>query len=678
MEIIHSPAAVHPHCVDIVVVHDYDETTENWTYKDEKEVLRQEIDNIMSKVKRSKAQKEPENASLASREERKDSKLDLNKPRPGDPKASSGPKAPEDPVKEPESPIGAKTGRAIAVEAEPPSPHHAETPRGPQPAAEGHLGTEIREGSVSARQGSTRTSSPARAVSGPNWLLDAEMLPKALPGARVLAFSYPKLRPKEGGQADYFDRAAQGLLDELAKHQRPEDANSLIPVVFIGAGFGGLVVQKAISLATPNPNTDAESETAKSTIQEKSTEPEKNPADLSHIADIIFLDTPFPDGSGSKYTFPANSNVRMCAIISVMEKMESQWKGLTISMIWNEFWESLSRLAPDTRTTWFYSTSRAHPPRPAIAAEGLQVTFNPVSAPRLRRLSNFPNSGDKIYSRIVECLCYHLMLKAVTDSRLRRLQSDLMKGDVPVNLTTSDERGRTLLHLAATAGNPTGVNLLLGSKANTQAQDPSGRTPLHHAIRMFCECADQAAGSGNETKQDHFKDVIKQLLNHTRKTELYNSRDQWGLTPIDLIHDSQEPCACSPPPCRHAAIRELLESHQPIIRKRAEEQAEDPWRGWSPPDDGPARKACIQARATLAEFYESTEDAAGAGQVLADFESPSILDLIYQKDQGPVKILSKLKERHVGDICCRWIHIPANNVSIGQVGHTSFKLFSLN
>ncbi|KAK3381256.1 hypothetical protein B0H63DRAFT_475184 [Podospora didyma] len=589
MEILHFPKAMQSHYLDIVVVHDHDETTDSWAYRDAEQVLRKEIDNIKMKVK----------------------------PKPADPKASNH----------------------LSV---------AETGLG---------ATELE---------SSRASSPARFATGSNWLSDAGMLPKMLPGARVLAFSYPKLRPKEGGQAGYFKRAAAELLSELAKARRSENAHIVVPVVFIGAGFGGLVIQIAIALAAP-----AAAERAKSTTKENTAEPDKGVSlGLDQVADVIFLDTPFPDGSGHerlKRFFPANSNLRMCAIVQVMEKMEAQWKGLTVEKIWNEFWESLGRLAPETRVTWFYQSQRpanvasVRLPSAALGPISQTITLNPIIQQRLRRLTNFPNSSDKAYTRIVTCLRNHLMFKAAIDSRLKQLQSDLMKGsDIPVNLNTTDERGRTPLHLATMAVNPAGVNLLLGNHADTQARDPSGQTPLHHAIRIFCEGADLEAA-----RQDQVKDVISQLLDYTRKTELHTNRDKSGLSPKDLIHDSREPCSSFPAPCRHAAIRELLESHQPIVRRRSEEQVEDPWRGWGPPHNELARRACTQARAILAEFYESTAgDATETGQLLADLDAPNILDLIYRKEQGPVRILSKLTERHViskGDVCCRWIHVPANN-----------------
>jgi hypothetical protein len=665
---LHALKEMTTHYVDIVVIHDYDETTDNWVYyQDAERLLRQQVDNIKMEVTHVKQGAE---AKLLGGHDpdRRGSKVDLH-----DPQSSNPPPQLHTETGNTTSEIPSAS-HPVAVEARPTKASDVTSSLRPIP--EEHLQVRARWDSVSGPQidlNPTRTPSPTRPDSACNWLSDAEMLPKTLPGARVLAFSYPKLRTKEGGQAGFFERAAKELLTELAKARESDKSQSHIPLVLVAAGFGGLVVQRAIALRAAKPVPVVQK--GESPNQEKAADPELERLtlpDLAQTTDIVFFDTPFPDGKKEealKGFFPKNIDVRMRAIVQIMERMEVERKGLTVEKVWDEFWKHLGRSGQETRISWFYSAGPEKLPR-STSLDSRTITLNPLFSQRRRRLTNFPNSSDKSYKRVIACLRKNLMVKAVGDKRHTQLRLDLMKGDFPVNPNTADERGRTLLHLAVLAANPEAVNLLLGNGAKTQAQDLLGRTPLHHAILMFCQGADQESEitGSHETQQDYLKsiqDIISQLLDYTRKTELHSGRDKDGAAPKDLIHDSQAQCPGSSVPCRHCVIRKLLENHQPIMRKHAVEQPQDPWRGWSPPKRGLAYNACVQARAIVAEFYETAGDKADAKVLLADFDSPNIFDLIYRKDQGPVKVLSKMTARHVvakGDVCCRWIHVPANNV----------------
>ncbi|KAK0730918.1 hypothetical protein B0H67DRAFT_54411 [Lasiosphaeris hirsuta] len=656
LEVVVSPLQGQPHYIDIVAVHDYDETTANWTYKDKEQVLRQEIDNI--RLKKNKLQDEAERASLVSHEDRVS---DVGKEREAvrrDTAGSSDTRATD---------LGPKLQFLRKSKKAKQSPTTRLGVAGIQTEKhydDEHLGAEGREpGSNRPTEvGSSRASSTYGRISGPNWLQDTTMLPRTLPGARVLTFTYPKLNlGSESDQSDYLDKAASSLLNALGGARQPEECEK-VPVVFIGAGFGGIIVQKMITLAASKEALSAKEK--ESQAAGKGVETERPPLTLDHIANVIFLDTSFPEEEDGDFKgfFPANVNVRMCAIVEVMEEME--WKDTDVESVWNEFWTSLCQGGHDTRLLWFHSTGRAHgvpKKRVLLSEDGCSqvITLHPLSLHRLRRLTSFPSLDDPGYKCIISRMCDDLMLKAVRNQKLKDLQSDLMRAGSSVN--AKDERGLSLLHRAAIAPNPVGVNMLLGNQANSQARNLSGQTPLHYAIKMFCK-----DDPGDEATQEQLKKIIAQLLDFTRKSELYNSRDDEGMAPQDLLHDARE-CSCYPDPCRHDPIRELLNSHQPIVSHRLEERKDKPWKGWSPPDpDGLANKACVRSKAIVAEFYDrdGLGDSREDRQLLADYYVPSVLDLVYQKGLGPAKILSKLAERHViqkGDVCCRWIHVPANN-----------------
>ncbi|KAK3362425.1 hypothetical protein B0T25DRAFT_6339 [Lasiosphaeria hispida] len=658
LEVVVLPVQNQPHYVDIVAVHDYDETTANWTYKDKEQVLRQEIDNI--RLKKNKLQDEAERASLISHEDRVS---DVGREKEAVRRDTAGSSDTRAADLAPKLQFLRKSKKAK------PSPTARLGVAGLQTEKhdDEHLGAESREPGSNrpTEAGSSRASSTYGRISGPNWLQDTTMLPRTLPGARVLTYTYPKLNlSSESDQSDYLDKAASSLLNALGGARQSAEDSDRVPIVFIGAGFGGIIVQKMIALAASKEALNASDKESQATGKGKSAEMERLPLILDHIASVIFLDTSFPEeeSEDSKGFFPANVNVRMCAIVEVMEEME--WKDSDVESVWNEFWTALCQRGHDARVLWFHSTGRTHgvpKKRVLLSEDGCSqvITLHPLSIHRLRRLTSFPSPDDSGYKCIASRMCDDLMLRAVRNQKFKDLQLDLMRAGSSVN--AKDERGLSLLHRAATAPNPVGVNMLLGNQANSQVRDLSGQTPLHRAIRMFCK-----DDPGDEATQEQLKKIIAQLLDFTRKSELYNSRDNDGMAPHDLLHDTRE-CSCYPDPCKHDPIRELLNSHQPIVSHRLEERKDKPWKGWGPPaSDGLAHKACVRSKAIVAEFYDrdGLGDSREDRQLLADYYVPSVLDLVYQKGLGPAKILSKLAERHViqkGDVCCRWIHVPANN-----------------
>jgi hypothetical protein len=196
---------------------------------------------------------------------------------------------------------------------------------------------------------------------GTNWLNDAQMLPSLLPGARIQTFSYPRLNLKsirnKSEQTKYIDNAAERLNIELEKVRPPKDYGN-IPIIFIGAGFGGMVVQRAITMAATPNNTSKDGTT--SGAADATIVPKKS------LAHIVFLDTPFPNVTGElEGSFPSNSNARVGAILKKMKR----WEGPNVDSIWQGFWESLCRPQQEVRVLWLYSANRrdlsskkVHPP----------------------------------------------------------------------------------------------------------------------------------------------------------------------------------------------------------------------------------------------------------------------------------------------------------------------------
>lgn len=344
-----------PHLVDVVAVHDYDETSVNWAYRDKDAILQQRINDVRAEKSKLEASgilpdvfdergrrtllTEPGRLATAGT-------ASLVPPQPAITRAPSL----QDVSKKMES-----------------------APRSGMPPPN-FLSPEVHNvgSSKNTDAGSSRGSSPGRAT-GPNWLQDADMLPRSLPGARVFGFSYLDRHLKkllrddaeEDKRSDFIDRAASELLRELGK-ARASTACKDVPIVFIGAGFGGVVVQRAITSAVTKIDHSAEptGKLAESTAQTANSfqddqAPEFLPLHLNQIADVIFLDTPFPrkEGIGLANFFPPDAaSLRATRIIRMANRMESEWDVPGIDKIWNQFWSTLCRQGHATRISWFYSS----------------------------------------------------------------------------------------------------------------------------------------------------------------------------------------------------------------------------------------------------------------------------------------------------------------------------------
>lgn len=86
--------------------------------------------------------------------------------------------------------------------------------------------------------------SPSRKPPKPTilWLKDEDMLPGKIRNARIMQFSYPStIEDLEGSKETTLGSIAKALHDNLQERGR-----LVKPVVFIGHGFGGIVVEKTL------------------------------------------------------------------------------------------------------------------------------------------------------------------------------------------------------------------------------------------------------------------------------------------------------------------------------------------------------------------------------------------------------------------------------------------------
>lgn len=146
---------------------------------------------------------------------------------------------------------------------------------------------------------------------------DAHMIPAAFPGARILSFTYPKISAEIANE--YLDKVAQKLLESLVKAREKLPSNTT-PIVLIGYGFGGLVLQKLLVLAAAADEKNAEASQV-----------------LSMTAGLVFLDTPFPatkqDEKTETPSFPSPNGRQE----RIMRKLKEFGNKLDIETLWESF-----------------------------------------------------------------------------------------------------------------------------------------------------------------------------------------------------------------------------------------------------------------------------------------------------------------------------------------------------
>ncbi|KAL2192756.1 hypothetical protein P885DRAFT_46878, partial [Corynascus similis CBS 632.67] len=118
---------------------------------------------------------------------------------------------------------------------------------------------------------------------GVNWLSDPEMLPREIPGARVMCYTY-KSTENVASPSQYLATLAEDLIKRLVSKRTSDRIDyGRVPIVLVGLGFGALVVQEAACLL--NKQSDV-----------------SNPdTDISIVAGVILLDPPSPSPNKDVY-----------------------------------------------------------------------------------------------------------------------------------------------------------------------------------------------------------------------------------------------------------------------------------------------------------------------------------------------------------------------------------------
>jgi len=131
-----------------------------------------------------------------------------------------------------------------------------------------------------------------------HWLKDADMLPRAIPNARILLYSYqdpPNISTARSGQA-YLENTAKDLIKKIQNCRSPEKKFENVPIIFVCHGFGSMIVLKVMELIDQacKENKDDSKETKDASKQNDDTSNEVKDAIPIAIATagIMLLEVP--------------------------------------------------------------------------------------------------------------------------------------------------------------------------------------------------------------------------------------------------------------------------------------------------------------------------------------------------------------------------------------------------
>ncbi|CAK7242632.1 MAG: hypothetical protein STHCBS139747_004128 [Sporothrix thermara] len=237
------------------------------------------------------------------------------------------------------------------------------------------------------------------------------------------------------------------------------------------------------------------------------------------------------------------------------------------------------------------------------------------------------------------------LLWAATNGNLQLVEALLngSLGGAVADVSASNNRGRSALHLAAEANHEAMVQLLLKYKADPNAISDGGWTPLHNAVQNGHEAVvSLLLGAGTNVNAElsngmtplhwaaynGFESVVKVLL----------ARDETRLDIKDSFDRTPMLCAAE------RYHREIVQLLSPVHAAGRLSPA--------------ARAACNEFKATVVDFGNFRD-----GKQHQVFKR-SVYDVLYGWDEetGKPKVDTQIKNiKYQPDF--RWIHLPANNIA---------------
>ncbi|KAK3897541.1 hypothetical protein C8A05DRAFT_19717 [Staphylotrichum tortipilum] len=498
-------------------------------------------------------------------------------------------------------------------------------------AAAGHVANIAEEERVSSVGGSRRHNAEVLSdrrssldQSGErriNWLSDPDMLPSEIPGVRVMCYTY-KSPKKVPSPHQYLNELGKDLARRLAEMRPQKDAHyNKVPIIFVGLGFGCLILQRVITLLD----------------FEYCRSPTAHPL-LAAIAGVIFLDAPAPIAQ-----FPSSRSQETNQAWTQDWLMTKNDSKIDTSSLWRAFWVATMS---DVELTWYYSPTGANAQKVFIDVPMAWCRFIPTQSTTAHRLSRFEGPNDIDYRSIVEAAKRIIITKCCIAGfgPLAGCLADFMRDGFPIDLP--DHRGFTPLHLAIRNWNLDAVKRLTHQgNASVFKKDNGGRSPLHTAV----------LAAGNIDQHRHVyegeeidpRKIITQITNVLlKKGARVDDKDMFGKTPWSYVKPKNE------------WIKRLKYKHLIIGSSSTTSRGMESVR---PPLPGPQQDACNAFDMILAEVYVLRK--AGRSDEAFNFEVAPVFDAIYKASSGVSRLLDEARLPQLAShrLRCRWLHVPSNN-----------------
>ncbi|KAJ4305759.1 Glutamate--tRNA ligase mitochondrial [Kalmusia sp. IMI 367209] len=453
-----------------------------------------------------------------------------------------------------------------------------------------------------------------------NWLTDADMLRKQIPGMRLTMVGYD-IKPTLGSTPN-FETAARQLHDYLQQHRHDHPR---VPTVFLGHTLGGLIIIKALSdLQTKASSVDnllldtaglflfscytsysqARSQMLANLYGTKSTERLFTELSKSPVADTL-----------SKLAMTRLFSQHPHIDASDVGQLEPK-KPVSVSIgfpIFQVFTRDDFEEARDA-TAISLSSLLSTPVR--------TITIDKDSTDALK----FSSAQDTDFLRLVmliqSALQTHKLLHAAALGRVEEVHSMIRRG---TNVNLRDRWSQTALQIAVRMNHEKVVVKLLGAKSvDPNVRDKMSNTPLHYAVR-----------SGNET-------IIRALLHNGADIGLENQRKR---TPRDLAE-------------KHRSRKHIAKLLRSKLMSGPDQSLSSKLIGTGKPPASPdGALACKNSQITVTEIYAiRNSDKHWSVNISVEallYGPTSLNDILEQVRPQAVKADTPV---------CVWVHVPENNM----------------
>ncbi|OJD31678.1 ankyrin repeat protein [Diplodia corticola] len=439
-----------------------------------------------------------------------------------------------------------------------------------------------------------------------NWLEDQDMLPKALPKARITAFGLDINQSISNSANAPIDLkfAATEILKEFLRQWDGDEQRS---IVFIGHGYGTIVIEHLLfGDLLKTVGEDSRLQIVEST------------------AAVVMFSPPL-ERFDNLISWMANDfNIPRCSAIFEARKANND---RAPNVIWDDF---LKKTEPRNIATFGYLEQNNEPkkakstnaqPQTRLKRFDRTWTFD-TDVDNIARISHANDIRFKNLAKAVsEYVGVHQLLRAgrIPDEDLI---DDLLGASIDFNFENG--KRQTVLHLAVEQGLDRLVKSLVNSgKVDLDRQDDSGNTALHISIA---------------SRFHHSRDMVFHLLKAGANTGVMN---KLGKSAEELALEA------------NISIKELFRK-RPLVEGPIGPRT---LVGGKPANPA-AQASCQKAGMVAREVFKPTKSK--PERHLPVYKS--VHDFIYTDDNIDDFFQAAYHE-HPGTAMCRWYHIPMNNMA---------------